>query len=275
MWALGLRGELINGYDLTEEPSNTPQIVTPSVKESHEQAIKDAATTDNSLKESDRISSIAKAIESYSGNLKEVKTALTTALSDYITKAENSAKTQMTFQERLFNEANAFNREEAKIQREFEASSALKAMEFNRTEAEKARAFSNAQAQLTRDWQEKMSNTSYQRAVKDLRAAGLNPILATQRGGASTPSGATAQSYSSSTSSAKGTAAKANGTPSGAAANVTGAIQAYVSLMSSMLSSSTQVLGQYINSTTQSEINSDKIDAGIASQILATILKYF
>lgn len=48
----------------------------------------------------------------------------------------------------------------------------------------------NAKAQ--REYETSMSNTSYQRAVVDLKKAGLNPMLAALSGGASTPSGVSA-----------------------------------------------------------------------------------
>lgn len=47
-------------------------------------------------------------------------------------------------------------------------------------------------AAKTRAWQERMSNTAYQRATADMKRAGINPMLAYMQGGASSPSGPTA-----------------------------------------------------------------------------------
>lgn len=57
---------------------------------------------------------------------------------------------------------------------------------------EKAQVFNAEQAALNRDFQMQMSNTAYQRGMDDMKKAGLNPILAYQKGPASSPSGATA-----------------------------------------------------------------------------------
>lgn len=53
--------------------------------------------------------------------------------------------------------------------------------------------FNKSEAQVQRDFEERLSNTSYQRAVADMRKAGLNPALMYgSASGASTPSGAVA-----------------------------------------------------------------------------------
>lgn len=64
---------------------------------------------------------------------------------------------------------------------------------FGQKKANKAN-ISSAREQM--DFQERMSNTQYQRTMEDMRLAGLNPILAAKLGGAGTPPGASVVSQS-------------------------------------------------------------------------------
>ncbi|WNK13525.1 MAG: DNA pilot protein [Microvirus sp.] len=58
---------------------------------------------------------------------------------------------------------------------------------------QQSQAFNANQAQITRDYQTQMSNSAYQRASTDMKAAGLNPMMmANGSMNASSPSGATA-----------------------------------------------------------------------------------
>lgn len=97
-------------------------------------------------------------------------------------------------------QAYAYQGQEAAMQGKYNSQSMLKQMGYNTLQAimqgvynhienNVAMNYNSAEALANREWQEHMSNTSYQRAVEDMRKAGLNPILAFANGGASTPGG--------------------------------------------------------------------------------------
>lgn len=67
---------------------------------------------------------------------------------------------------------------------------------------EETNAANAQQASQQMDFQREMSSTAYQRAVTDMKAAGLNPMLAYSQGGATTPGGAMATMQNSTASAA-------------------------------------------------------------------------
>lgn len=82
-------------------------------------------------------------------------------------------------------------------QRDFNAQQAYLDRDFQLGQARATRDFSAREAFAARNFSERMANTQYQRTIKDLQAAGLNPMLAVSQGANAAPQGVAANSAGS------------------------------------------------------------------------------
>lgn len=128
--------------------------------------------------------------------------------------ATQNQREQIAAQKEMLGESERFNSAEAGMARDMQNAQFWEAERFNSAEMQKAQSFNAAQAEVQRQYQTQMSNTAYQRASADMKAAGLNPMMMFGSGGpSSTPVGGMASSPSASVSPG-GSASASVGTPS-------------------------------------------------------------
>ncbi|QCQ84830.1 internal scaffolding protein [Blackfly microvirus SF02] len=129
------------------------------------------------------------------------------AFSAYGASQTNEANYRNMLYQNMFNaqaqqKAQDFNAGQADLGRQFASSQQLQAEDYN-----------SQQAQIQRDYQTQMSNSAYQRATADMKAAGINPMVAYQQGGASAPPGASGSVGATSGPTASVGAASSSGLP--------------------------------------------------------------
>lgn len=155
---------------------------------------------------------------------KEAKTNSSLTDTNLVQSFDNWFTGDLDYQRELenLNRQNAFNSAEAQISREWQEK-----------QWELERLYNSAEAEKNRQFQLEMSNTAYQRAVEDMKKAGLNPYLAYNQGGASVSNGAFASTSAPTGSQARSGTAHSNAK---ASKGIGALLSAVISLASSATS---------------------------------------